>query len=198
MADDGAVVSHPKPTPDPYQQCSIKKSARSDEEKCIHNVGLICEMMDQSKLEQNTPPSPTAIRQPQSVDTSASKLTEECLIICGLAVAAYLGALIRIGIGGYYVIWDTASINYSILWANLFGSILMGFVTRHVSYFKLSPSRFLRIMYPILTTGLCGSITTFSSWSFECNKSFFLEWQGKEDLPSLRGGRIIEWIVSMW
>ena len=105
---------------------------------------------------------------------------------------------LHVGIGGYYVMWDTAEINYSILWANLAGSILMGFVTRHSSYLKQSPSRFLRCMYPILTTGLCGSITTFSSWSFECNKSFFLQWQGKETMPSLRGGRLIEWIVSMW
>ena len=153
--------------------------------------------MDPTKLDQNTPPSPT-IHQQQTGAGSWSKITEEFVIICGLAVAAYLGALIRIGIGGYYVMWDSAEINYSILWANLAGSILMGFVTRHISYFKLSPSRFLRIMYPILTTGLCGSITTFSSWSFECNKSFFLEWQGKENVPSLRGGRLIEWIVAMW
>lgn len=55
-------------------------------------------------------------------------------------------------------------------------------------------------LYLGITTGLCGSITSFSSWMYESNKSFFLQW----DLSwgnvssSYNGGRFMEWLVALW
>jgi fluoride ion exporter CrcB/FEX len=51
-----------------------------------------------------------------------------------------------------------------------------------------------------VTSGLCGSITTFSSWQLEANKNFFLQWDLSwgNDIGSYNGGRFFEWLVSLW
>jgi fluoride ion exporter CrcB/FEX len=52
----------------------------------------------------------------------------------------------------------------------------------------------------MLTTGLCGTITTFSTWNFECSKIFMLQWDLSwgNALGSYNGGRTLEWLVCIW
>ena len=84
------------------------------------------------------------------------------LLFFGISVAAILGTYIRIGIS-YYKIFKSDT-NYCILWANIIGSIIMGFVVEHKKYFEKHSSLFNKTIYIVLTSGLCGSITSFSSW----------------------------------
>uniref|UniRef100_A0A7S4L1J0 Fluoride ion transporter CrcB n=1 Tax=Paramoeba aestuarina TaxID=180227 RepID=A0A7S4L1J0_9EUKA len=47
-------------------------------------------------------------------------------------------------------------------YANLFGTMVLGFAASHKNFLTLSPPTAVGI-----TTGLCGSITTFSSWQYD-------------------------------
>lgn len=61
-------------------------------------------------------------------------------------------------------------------------------------------TRCKRIIYLGITTGLCGSITSFSSWQLICNNNLILQWDvtwGNSN-SSYNGGRFIEWMVSLW
>jgi CrcB protein len=77
----------------------------------------------------------------------------------------------------------------------------MGFVTRHKkALFELSGSRFHKILFIALSTGLCGSITSFSTWQFQCFKNIFLQFDS--DYTDVRGAyngaRFNEWLMSLW
>lgn len=124
---------------------------------------------------------------------------EEILLACGIAIGAYLGAGVREGMY-YYKIWRVET-NYSIMYSQILGCFVMGFMVHHKKYlFEQTNSRFHRVLYTSITTGLCGCITTFSSWSVECNKSLFLQsdFSWGNDIGSYNGGRTFEWIVCMW
>jgi fluoride ion exporter CrcB/FEX len=43
-------------------------------------------------------------------------------------------------------------------------------------------------------------MTTFSTWQYQCQKNFFLQWslQETDAKSALTGSRFIEWIVSLW
>eukprot|EP01041_Mallomonas_annulata_P000870 gene870-1694_t len=77
----------------------------------------------------------------------------------------------------------------------------MGFTTSHKNVLHDATNcRFNRILYITITSGLCGSITTFSTWQMECNKSFLLQWDvsSTNAFSSYNGGRMLEWLVSLW
>jgi fluoride ion exporter CrcB/FEX len=87
------------------------------------------------------------------------------------------------------------------MYTQLLGCFIMGVM----SYFKpalfVQPRRPVwRILYIAVTSGLCGSITTFSSWSMECSKNLFLQWDTTSGnvAASYNGGRALEWLVSLW
>lgn len=124
---------------------------------------------------------------------------EDFLIICGLAISSFVGAYIRIGIS-YYRVGNSES-NFCIMYAQIIGSFIMGYVVSHRKFFyDYYSNRFNRAIYIALTTGLCGSITTFSSWQLEANKNFFLQWDfSRTNLySSYNAGRLLEWMVSLW
>jgi fluoride ion exporter CrcB/FEX len=75
----------------------------------------------------------------------------------------------------------------------------MGLVTHHKVYFW-DRSRFHRVMYITLTSGLCGSITTFSTWNMECNKIFYsqLDTSWGNSMGAYNGARVFEWLICMW
>eukprot|EP01031_Cornospumella_fuschlensis_P034335 gene34335-41562_t len=118
---------------------------------------------------------------------------------CAKAFAALLGAYIRVGIS-YYRIWKIET-NYCVMYTQLVGCFVMGLMLPFKPTWYSQPTNsFQPVMYVAITSGLCGSITTFSSWMIETNKNFFLQW----DLSwgnaggSYNGGRFFEWLVSMW
>jgi fluoride ion exporter CrcB/FEX len=86
------------------------------------------------------------------------------------------------------------------MYTQFIGCMIMGYY----AYFKptmmaKNSHRLDKVHYVAVTTGLCGSITTFSSWMMDCNNNFYLQW----DLSwgnvagSYNSGRFFEWIMSM-
>ena len=127
----------------------------------------------------------------------STSLLEEVLITAAFLPAAFAGTMFRHLVGAYYKIFDT-EINYCILYANIVGCVIMGFVVQHSVALKASPRRTYRILYTALTTGMCGSITTFSTWMFECNKNFLLQWEGPRSMSAANGGRLFEYLITLW
>ena len=86
------------------------------------------------------------------------------------------------------------------MYTQIVGCVIMGYIVQHKSYMVTHcKSRFLRVMYIAISSGLCGSITSFSSWSLQCNKSFYLQWDtGPSNIQgSYNGGRLFEWGTCM-
>lgn len=82
----------------------------------------------------------------------SEKIFERFLTFFGLIMAACLGSYLRIGMM-YFKIWKTES-NYSIMYSQIFGCILMGMVTYHKKYYyEQSVSSFHRAMYIAVTSG---------------------------------------------
>ena len=71
----------------------------------------------------------------------------------------------------------------------------MGFVTRHREWFLTESTRFRKVAYLGLTSGLCGSITTFATWNVQCNRACFLD--SALDPDSFVAARILTWLVCL-
>ena len=123
---------------------------------------------------------------------------EEALLWCCISVFAYAGAYVRVGFQ-YYRIWKTES-SVSLLYAQIIGCLVMGFMVHLRPLFMSSGVRLQRVVYTGVTTGLCGSITTFSSLNFDANKLFLLQWDSTwgDANGSYDGRRLLEWLVSIW
>ncbi len=79
-----------------------------------------------------------------------------------IAVGGAVGAMARYGLGGW--VQDRAGFQFpwGTLVVNLLGCLLIGFFMRYVESARLSPE--LRAM---VTVGLLGAFTTFSTFSYE-------------------------------
>ncbi|RYH20028.1 CrcB family protein [archaeon] len=87
------------------------------------------------------------------------------------------------------------------MYTQVAGCFIMGLMLPlKPTWFTKPANSFQPMLYVAITSGLCGSITTFSSWMVECNKNFFLQcdlsWGNATG--SANGGRLMEWLVSMW
>jgi fluoride ion exporter CrcB/FEX len=73
----------------------------------------------------------------------------------------------------------------------------MGFVARHKGFFiNDQASRLQKLCYVALTSGLCGSITTFATWNVQCNQACFFD---TALLPgSYIAARIIALLICLW
>lgn len=140
------------------------------------------------------------------VEKSAEELTasafssvfEGFLLLLGISMAAYVANFIRVGFANHRV-WRTET-NYCIMYSQILGAGIMGFVTQHEYFlYQRSNSRFYRVFYTSIVSGFCGSITTFSTWSMECNKSIFLQmdYTWGSAMGSVNGSRFMEWIICM-
>jgi len=112
------------------------------------------------------------------------------VIYLSIALFAILGVLIRIELNK---IESELYIYLPLILPNSIGCILLGFVNA----FKCTLSERQYALYLGLTTGLCGSITTFSSWNMAIFKDLF-------NLPSIGGysyrnifSGILEIIISL-
>ncbi len=79
----------------------------------------------------------------------------------GLACASYVGVLTRIYLSKL-ANWNGVSL-FPSLYPQMVGTIIMGIVTSH----KIILTDKHQFFYTAIATGLCGSITTFSSWNSE-------------------------------
>ena len=88
-------------------------------------------------------------------------LLEHVGLFCAVAVSAYIGALIRVYLK-YLNRWDGMPY-FPSFYSQVIGSFILGIVASH----KLTIEKRSKLLFVALATGLCGSITTFSSWNNE-------------------------------
>ena len=114
-------------------------------------------------------------------------ISEHVVYFCALAVASYVGVVVRIYVS-HFSQWNGVPLFPSYT-AELVGSAIMGFIAAH--------SRLLandhKIVYRAIATGLCGSITTFSSWNSEAAETLLQI--GKETPNNVT--RIIGWLSTI-
>ena len=104
-----------------------------------------------------------------------------------LSIASYVGVLCRIYLSKLSR-WDGVPF-FSSLYAQVFGTMIMGFVTSHGLLLAENHS----FVYQAITTGLCGSITTFSSWNLEAVSSLL---QTHQETPN-NITRIVSWGTTL-
>lgn len=86
---------------------------------------------------------------------------EHIAYFCALGIASYAGVIIRIYLGKLAK-WNGVPL-FASLYAEIVGTAVMGVI---ISHKKLLQEKH-KAVYQGIATGLCGSITTFSSWNSE-------------------------------
>ena len=89
------------------------------------------------------------------------RLLDILQLIAALCVTSYAGVAARVYLSKLGR-WDGVP-HFSSLYAQLVGTAIMGALVAHKVPLQLRH----KIFYTALTTGLCGSMTTFSSWNYE-------------------------------
>lgn len=89
-----------------------------------------------------------------------AKCHEHIIYFCALSVASYFGVLTRIYLSRLAT-WNGVPL-FPSLYAEIVGTAIMGFIGSH----KIILNNY-KATYQAIATGLCGSITTFSSWNSE-------------------------------
>ena len=112
---------------------------------------------------------------------------EQIIYICCLAISSYLGVLCRIYLSELSR-WDGVPY-FSSIYAQMVGTLIMGFIISH----RLTLAKNYSFIYQAITTGLCGSITTFSSWNLEAVSSLL---QTGEESPD-NTTRMLGWITTL-
>lgn len=112
---------------------------------------------------QDEPSATPAPSIPITALPHASKLIPALIIPCSI-----LGVMIRLGLK--YIATFPGQQVFPLIWAQFVGCVLMGLFVSKRSWIEGSGKDIQRqqigpIVYVGLTSGLCGSITTFSSWS---------------------------------
>ena len=85
------------------------------------------------------------------------------IIAIGLAIATYVGVASRIYLSNFSK-WDGVQ-HFPSFWAQIIGTFIIGILVAH----KEVLSKNCKVLYVSLSTGLCGSLTTFSSWNAEAS-----------------------------
>ena len=102
-------------------------------------------------------------KQDEDMTSKVSKL-QNLMILLGLCVGTYVGVTTRIYLS-FFSDWDGV-LHFPSLWAQVVGTVIIGGLAAHKE--KLQQS--YGVLYTSLSTGLCGSLTTFSSWNAEAAK----------------------------
>jgi len=86
---------------------------------------------------------------------------------CVISLGAYLGAFIRVGF--LYFRGGPSPSSFTVMYAQILGCAILGAASEFQARLMGGP-RLHKLLYIFIATGLCGSITTFSTWMFESNK----------------------------
>lgn len=93
---------------------------------------------------------------------------DHSVIAIGLVLATYIGVLSRMYLS-YFSRWYGGVQDFPSFWAQLVGTFIMGILLAlRQKQAQLLETDF-KILYVSLSTGLCGSLTTFSSWNAEAS-----------------------------
>lgn len=114
-------------------------------------------------------------------------------------MGAYIGAFIRVGFQYYRGGGPGPGVGFTVMYAQILGCFIMGLVCEFQGVLMAGP-RLHKLLYIFIATGLCGSITTFSTWAYESNKLAL------QQLDSGYGGvgnnyhqgRTLQWLLSLW
>ena len=112
---------------------------------------------------------------------------DRLVYFCALSVASYAGVVTRIYLANLQA-WNGVPL-FPSLYAELFGTALMGFITYHRKFLEKKH----KLVYLAIATGLCGSITTFSSWNSEAAEVLLQVGRGPPD----NAERIIGWFTVL-
>jgi len=104
-----------------------------------------------------------------------------------LSAASYAGVIARIYLAELAK-WNGVQL-FPSLYAEVVGTAIMGFIIMHKKLLEKKHSA----VYQAIATGLCGSITTFSSWNSEAT-SVLLQ---ADEYPPDNARRIIGWITVL-
>lgn len=155
----------------------------SAEELAIKEASIVSQNVhDYSTIKQVESGSPD---KKQCCYRQKASLYEHVVYFCSLSVASYAGVFARIYLTEL-VNWDGVPL-FPSLYPQMVGTVIMGLVTSHKQLLASS------YVYPAIATGLCGSITTFSSWNSEAVSSLL---QSGKVIPN-NGVRILGWLTTL-
>lgn len=134
---------------------------------------------------------PAAQQPPPKIEhTVWSRIVLWCAIING----AYMGLLVRIGTT-YMDAQTLGGVSSAIMYSNILGAIVMGVTVGHE---KLSHySRTHQIVYVAITSGFCGSLTSFSGLSIEATKLLFRQFDPMS-MQATKGAFVWQWMFYLW
>lgn len=112
---------------------------------------------------------------------------EHLVFFCSLASASYVGVLSRIYLS-VLVNWNGVPL-FPSLYPQMVGTVVMGVVVSHKVLLAGNHS----FLYQAIATGLCGSITTFSSWNSEAVSTLLQAGQVTPD----NGMRVLGWVTTL-
>ena len=116
-----------------------------------------------------------------------ASFTDHVVYFCALAVASYIGVVTRVYLSRLSK-WNGVPLFPSFS-AELVGTAIMGFIAAHT---KLLATKH-KAVYQAIATGLCGSITTFSSWNSEAAEILLQIGQESPDNAT----RVIGWVTIL-
>ena len=102
-------------------------------------------------------------------------LFEHAVYFACLSTASYVGVLVRLYLTEL-AHWDGVAL-FPSLYPQMVGTMIMGVISSH----KLLLASKHMFLYQAIATGLCGSITTFSSWNSEAVSSLLQTGQDPPD-----------------
>lgn len=112
---------------------------------------------------------------------------EHVIYLLALSVASYAGVIARIYLAKLSQ-WDGVTL-FPSLYAEMVGTAIMGFIISHKRLLEKNHSA----VYQAIATGLCGSITTFSSWNSEATTVLIQE----NESPPDNAQRMIGWVTIL-
>ena len=149
--------------------------------------------------------SAAAAGPPPAAPLALSALADALLSLCAVALGAFAGVGVRVGFS-YYDGRGLTTGGFTVLFAENVGCFVMGVASEFQARLTGAGStRVEKLLYLFVTTGLCGSITTFSTWMLECSKLFVSGFDSlfpvvpvaPEDSPST-GELVGEYLVALW
>jgi CrcB protein len=84
------------------------------------------------------------------------------MLLLYIAAGGAAGALARYGLGGWVHSWAGARYPWGTVVINLLGSLLIGYAVRYLEAVPATPE-----VRALVTIGLLGSFTTFSTYTYE-------------------------------
>ncbi len=154
------------------EELEIKDSQSSDEG--LHQP-LPQEPADYNSITPITRDEPAEVEEKRSCYRQKGSLYEHAVYFACLATASYAGVLIRIYLSEL-ANWDGVAL-FPSLYPQIVGTLIMGFICSHKRLLATRHAFF----YQAIATGLCGSITTFSSWNSEAVSSLLQTGQNPPD-----------------